>query len=353
MNFLVLVNNELQMRNGSAVTANFVKGGWKFFKTLSRGEVKDITEEFEKELLILFNDGCTHFLKPFTTRRNYAGTRNSDGSVKNPPYFNYDTNEILRVLNIKSEIYEIQAQLQEAYTSTDKKLNLRNFDTGETQDVTAKFLAEQEQFLISKIVAFSILVNHIERTRNTLMLANTYNMGIAFMVDNQRWMNLINVKMSSVDNPFIWLAPRLEYSKLVGMLTGKQREVNFNEPQIFSISERRGHTTYQAATPKDILSLLNINLTKKVDVSSVFVVQLMGVCFLNALGFRVETNLLPTTAVYYMSVDGEGNVLASSFNRDELSGNISERSILSGYLDNELQNLAGEFMPEFERMRLT
>jgi hypothetical protein len=231
-----------------------------------------------------------------------------------------------------------------------------NNDLGERVNLIPFFLQDQERFLIQAIEAYSVIVNYIEYSRNATILANTYNMGIAFMVDKDRWMNLVNLKMISVDNPLSWLIkrPSLNYSRIVQFLDGRDIRRDFNEPQIFSINEKSGHMTYYCATSKDILSLLNINLNRYVPITSMFAVQLLGSCLLKALGFEVKTEFLPSTAIRYYTVDSDGNPAKNAWDRDELTGNVYELSMMSMYLEKELGSaLAGEFLPEFEGMRLT
>jgi len=350
MNYVVLLNNEIQMKGNFPIIANLIKGKWQFHKTLSKGQTVDITKEFEEGLKGMFRESSSHFLKPFTVRRLYH------------EYFKYDSNEILRVLNIKSEIYEIQVQLHQNYTNTGRRLMLMDRDRGEQIDVTSFFEGDQERFLITSVFDFVNLINYVEYTRNALMLSNTFNMGIAFTVEGHRWMNLVSLKMSSVDNPFTWLYPRLGYSKVVHMLEGRPREVLLDEPQIFATAERGGHITYYTATPKDILTLLNIHLEEKLDITSAFAVQLMGVCFLKALGFRVESDVLPTTTPFYIITDENGATVDQSFRREDLVGDVWERSMLRSMLpvglgysrgDDKGENEAMRVLPEFERMRLT
>jgi len=342
MNYMVLINNKLQMRGRNPVFASMVNNKWEFVKVMSRGNVTNISDEIHDEMQKIFRKEYSHYLKPFTIRRNFHEA------------FRYESNELLRVLNIKSEVYELQVELHKSGYMSGKRLKLMNRDLGEHTDVTEFFESDQEHFLTEAVIDYALFLHYIEHTRSHLVLMNTYNLGIAFMVDNKRWMNLLNLKVTSVDNPLSYMSHRLMYSKIVQMFEDKPREIKMDEPQIFKITERGGHILYYAATPKDTLTLLNIILPKPVDISSVFAYQLLGYCYLKALGFAVKTNALPTTAPLFMSLDADNKPLSTSFDRKDLSGSVVERSVLASFLEDELGGqLAGEYLPEFERMRLT
>ena len=343
MKYSVLINNTLQVRNSRPVFAGRKNGEWAYFETLSRGNEKEITESFNSGLRKMFSDAASHYLKPFTARRNFH------------EYFSYEVNEVLGVLHLRSEIYEAQVRLFEEYNEDDRSFEMLDADRGERVDLKPFFLEDQERFLTQAIEAYSVLIAHIEVNRNAMVLNNTYNMGIAFLVDGVRWMNIIDLRMSSINNPFSWLIkrPSIGYSKIVKFLNSGEINRDFREPQIFVMSEKHGNMSYHVATTKDILALLNINLSKPVSISSAFTVQLLGSCLLRGLGFELKTEFLPTTAPRYYTVDDEGSVAKSAWDRNELEGQIYELNILSSYLDKELgRQLAGEFLPEFEGMRL-
>ena len=347
MNFVVLINNEIQYEGRYPLLASYIKNEWRFYKTISRGSTQDITETFQKGLQLMFTDSPSHYLKPFTTRRSFT------------QYFSYESNEVLQILNIKSEIHEIQVQLHRNYKNG-RKLILMNLDKGEQTDVTEFFLKDRERFLTLAFVAFSKLIAHFELVRNRIVLSNVYHMGIAFIVDNKRWMNLINIDVSVIDNPFHWIMDEISYSKISPFFMKNEVQASYEDPYIFAAGDKGGHITYYTATTKDFLSFMNVNLPRPLDLRSPFLVQLFAVCCLRSLGFEVRTNMLPTVAPYFVSI-ADGTVTGQSFNREQLTGDIVERSILLQMLTEELVHqfdeaeanlLVGELIPNFERMRL-
>lgn len=348
MKHVVLLNSALLIRNDTYVMASQENGKWQFTTAISKTNNKDITASINSDLLKLFEDSSEHYLKPFTKNREFE------------TYFEFSLNEVAGFLNIKTEIYRIHTELFKQYV-TDSHFELLNVDTGKRINVTPFFLGDQERFLIQSIEEYSVLVNYIEYTRNSRVLNSTYRnmMGVAFFVDGQRWMDIVDLSIVGVENPISWLLNRPSLSKfnliksLNAVRSGDTPDTNYLEPQLFKCQEALGNISYSVSTPRDILQLLHINIPKKLDISSMFAVQLIGVCILKALNFEVKTKVLPSSVVQYYTTNEGGKIVNISWESDDLTGKIGEVNILAEYLNKEIgKELSGMYFEEFERMRL-